>query len=217
MSTVQERLAQHESVGCCDWTQYPLLDRAQFFAKVAHEGQERTNGTPYIEHPERVADLLHTYGARFVSAELLAVAYLHDTVEDCGVSLEEIERYFGDWVARGVGQLTNQIEGEEHERAHGKPKWTIKHASLVEHCRHMDLPYKWVKLADRLDNLRDSRTQWKPKRLKRYAKAAYELLQALMPYPEGSEYLAADLLKLIYEIIPASEIAAYPILDDVRE
>lgn len=55
---------------------------ASEFAKVAHAGQFRRDGvTPYITHPEAVANML-----RGESDEVLATAWLHDVVEDCGAT-----------------------------------------------------------------------------------------------------------------------------------
>lgn len=193
----------------------PFLGRAEAFAAWAHEGQTRSDGSPYISHPRRLVSILESYGVR--DEEILAVAFLHDTVEDCEVTEEEIRRFFGDRVASGVMQLTNIIEGDAHERKHGKVSFVAKHQALIEHCRHMDLPWKWVKLADRMDNIADSKGVWKPKRYRRYAKAGYELAQALMPWPKGAEALACKLISDIYEIIPPEEIEAYQIVDDVRE
>jgi GTP diphosphokinase / guanosine-3',5'-bis(diphosphate) 3'-diphosphatase len=193
----------------------PLLGRAGAFAAHAHSGQTRSDGSPYIEHPCRLAGLLVRHGV--TDEEILAMAYLHDTVEDCDVSEDEIKEFFGERVARGVMQLTNKIEGESHERKFGRVSFVAKHNALLEHCRRMDLDVKWVKLADRLDNLQDSLGHWKPKRIKRYAKAGYELVQALMPWPKGSETLACQLVSIIYDIIPPEEIANYQIVDDVRE
>lgn len=191
------------------------LARAATFADWAHAGQTRSDGTPYIEHPRRVARYLRAAGVE--DEGILAVAFLHDTIEDCDVTEVEIRELFGDRVARGVMQLTNKIEGDAHERQFGKISFVKKHGSLLEHCRNMDMEFKWVKLADRYDNLADAKGIWKPKRLKRYAKAGYELVKALMPWPKGSEMLACDLVSEIYEIIPPEEIEAYQIVDDVRE
>ncbi len=62
---------------------------AERIARKAHAGQTRRNGTtPYISHPQAVAD----YVARVAkeSDEAVAVAWLHDTIEDCGLTTYDL-------------------------------------------------------------------------------------------------------------------------------
>jgi len=61
-------------------------------ATVAHDGQLRQTGEPYVCHPLVVAEILAEYGMD--EATLLA-AILHDVVEDSDFTLEEIEEQFG--------------------------------------------------------------------------------------------------------------------------
>src|ERR671916_124010 len=69
-----------------------LLNRAYVFAMRAHGSQLRASGDPYFSHPVEVAGILTGY--RLDSASI-ATALLHDTVEDTGATLEDIERLFG--------------------------------------------------------------------------------------------------------------------------
>jgi GTP pyrophosphokinase len=77
---------------------------------------------------------------------MIIAALLHDTVEDCGVSIEEIEELFGSQVSIYVFALTSNKE--EYKEAGGKAKylakkmWKMSDNTLV------------LKLADRIDNLR---------------------------------------------------------------
>lgn len=84
----------------------PLVRSALEKARVAHKGQIRngSGGTPYVEHPMRVAALLDEHGFR---QEVLAAALLHDVVEDSGTTLDELRAEFGDEVAGLVGALTD--------------------------------------------------------------------------------------------------------------
>jgi (p)ppGpp synthase/HD superfamily hydrolase len=81
-----------------------MLEKAKQFAMKAHEGQVRKyTNEPYIEHPLAVAELIEV----FVQDEAtLTAAVLHDTVEDCDVTIEEIQKEFGDEVACYVWYLT---------------------------------------------------------------------------------------------------------------
>lgn len=80
--------------------------RALDFAYEKHAGQYDKAGKPYVEHVIRVALAVKKYGAKFVIAALL-----HDTVEDCGVSLATIEEIWGKEIALAVDSLSRR-EGE---------------------------------------------------------------------------------------------------------
>lgn len=86
-------------------TQQSTLSKAYDFAAAAHKDQTRKyTGEPYITHPVEVAlilgDVSHT-------TEMLCAALLHDVVEDCGVTLEEIREKFGPVVEDLVFWLTD--------------------------------------------------------------------------------------------------------------
>lgn len=66
------------------------IDRALRFAVQAHGSQTRKGtAVPYITHPVGVALLLARTGA---SDDVIAAGLLHDTAEDCGVTLEELAK-----------------------------------------------------------------------------------------------------------------------------
>jgi len=74
---------------------------AQKIATAAHEGQKRTNGSPYIQHPARIA----------AKAEdrLKPIAWLHDVPEDTQVTLEDLKREgFPTYVLAAVDLLTHR-------------------------------------------------------------------------------------------------------------
>ena len=117
--------------------------RARAFALEAHGGQ-RYGDQPYAVHLDAVAGLLVPYGET-----ARAVGYLHDVVEDTGVTLERVRAEFGDLVADCVALVTDQPGAERSER---KAKTNAKLAA-VEGERRLALV---VKAADRLANLRAS-------------------------------------------------------------
>lgn len=80
-----------------------LIEHVEAFAAAAHEGQTDKAGQPYITHPRRVAAAVAAAG---LDEEAVAAAWLHDVVEDCDVTLDEIEAEFGPQVAHLVGLLT---------------------------------------------------------------------------------------------------------------
>ncbi len=132
--------------------QVALVEKAYNFALDAHQGQLRKSGEPYLEHPVGVAMILAEL--QFDSATL-AAALLHDVLEDCGISVSEIEANFGDEVARLVGGTTKLSKL-------AKPVYgdAAKRELQVENLRKMliatteDLRVIYIKLADRLHNMR---------------------------------------------------------------
>jgi len=124
-----------------------LLEKAILFATEKHKGQRRKDdGRPYILHPLSV---LITLGKikKSNNFPLIAIAcVLHDVVEDCEVTLEEIAKEFGHSVSSLVGELTS--DPVEVKRV-GKAVY------LAEKMRKMSSYALRIKLADRLDNLED--------------------------------------------------------------
>ena len=125
-----------------------LIEKARAFATAAHAavGQLRKyTFEPYIVHPAEVAALVATVPGH--TPEMIAAAWLHDTVEDTGVTSELIRKEFGDEVAELVGWLTdvsrpdhgNRAARKAVDRAHtaGAPAaaQTIKLADLIANTR----------------------------------------------------------------------------------
>jgi len=78
--------------------------KAAGFAKAAHKGQTRGHGAPYFEHPKAVARILWDQGYKHLA--LIKAAYLHDTIEDCGVTEKQIAEMFGELTAYYVAAVT---------------------------------------------------------------------------------------------------------------
>jgi GTP diphosphokinase / guanosine-3',5'-bis(diphosphate) 3'-diphosphatase len=122
-----------------------LLD-ALDFAADRHRDQRRKDvrGSPYVNHLITVARILADTGG-ITDPVVLAVAVLHDTVEDVGVSFAEIEERFGEPVRSIVAEVTDDKSLEKDERKRLQ----------VEHAPFMSTGAKLVKLADKIANLRD--------------------------------------------------------------
>lgn len=121
------------------------------FAKAAHEGQVRKfSGDPYINHPVRVALMATEHGLGHIA---VAAALLHDVVEDCDVSMDEIAERFGRFVARAVWGLTN------YEARNGGPDDTMNRAARKAADRvwlaAQDPSVKSIKILDMIDNMID--------------------------------------------------------------
>lgn len=89
----------------------PRLVDAFAFALESHATQPRKGSAiPYIAHPLAVASIVLELGG---DEDEAIAALLHDVVEDCGVSLEDIGRRFGDRVEELVEGATDFARGEE--------------------------------------------------------------------------------------------------------
>lgn len=93
---------------------------AMVFAREAHKNQVRKyTGEPYINHLAEVTGIAMSVGwhaALIHPDKFMAVCWLHDCVEDCGVKIEEIESRFGFDVALGVSGLSDIETGNRAER-----------------------------------------------------------------------------------------------------
>src|SRR6476646_10922188 len=78
------------------------------FAAEKHAQQKRKgeNGEPYFNHLLEVAELIAASSPN-MDVELVMAAFLHDTVEDTGVTLQELEQRFGRDVADLVAEVTD--------------------------------------------------------------------------------------------------------------
>ncbi|MBN6067318.1 HD domain-containing protein [Aggregatibacter actinomycetemcomitans] len=87
-----------------------LSTRAELFAKSIHHNQMDKAGKPYIQHLQAVVDNLVD-----PSDEMVAVAWLHDSVEDTEITLNDLSRYFGDTVSDAVSAIT-KVKGESYDK-----------------------------------------------------------------------------------------------------
>lgn len=128
------------------------LIQAVQFATKAHAGQKRKYiDEAYIHHPLRVMNwvLIHPSipGNREVAA---MAAVLHDVVEDCDVTLQEIRDLFGADVALIVDGLTNVFIKADFPGLNRKARKWSEAARLGECCPEV----KIIKMFDLIDNLR---------------------------------------------------------------
>ncbi|HAE09626.1 MAG TPA: bifunctional (p)ppGpp synthetase/guanosine-3',5'-bis(diphosphate) 3'-pyrophosphohydrolase, partial [Alphaproteobacteria bacterium] len=79
------------------------LHRAFVFGMEAHDGQIRASGEPYYTHPIAVANILVDMR---LDLDTVITALLHDTVEDCDVTLDTLGDAFGPSVAQLVDGVT---------------------------------------------------------------------------------------------------------------
>ncbi|MBB5571973.1 MULTISPECIES: RelA/SpoT family protein [Rhizobium] len=124
-----------------------LLNKAYVYAMQKHGQQKRASGDPYISHPLEVAAILTDMR---LDESTIAVALLHDTIEDTTATRAEIDELFGEDIGRLVEGLT-KIK---------KLDLVTKKAKQAENLRKLllaisdDVRVLLVKLADRLHNMR---------------------------------------------------------------
>lgn len=123
-----------------------LWMRAAMFASRAHAGHVRKDGrTPYVSHVARVALVVSSvFGVG--DERTLAIALLHDTIEDTTVDFDEVADEFGEEIAHGVGLLSKDMRLREDER---EREYDARLADA-------DWRVHLVKLADQYDNLADT-------------------------------------------------------------
>ena len=129
-----------------------LVTSAYTFASRAHAGQFRKTGEPFLEHPLNTALILADF---HLDAETLAAALLHDVLEDCGVSLGEVEASFGPEVAKlvdGVTKLSRLTSRSRTPEARSRAQAENLRKMLLATAE--DLRVVLIKLADRLHNMR---------------------------------------------------------------
>lgn len=136
------------------------LDEVDVFAEAAHAGQTRQAGEPYIVHPRAVRAILEDELPEAVDEATLAIALLHDVLEDCDVHPTILLERYGRRVQEGVTLLSWNLKALGVER-----EARIYWSGIRRGPREVRL----VKAADRLHNLRDSIEHRDPALHARYA------------------------------------------------
>lgn len=159
---------------------------AASFASNAHESQKRKyTGEPYFVHCAEVAEIVRSVGG---DSEMIAAAYLHDTVEDTSVEIEDIEREFGKDVADLVADLTDVSTPFDGSRAERK-------ALDREHSAKASSRAKTIKLADLISNSK-SITKYDPGFAVTYMREKQLLLPHLV---QGNNNLFKEAERIIQE------------------
>lgn len=125
-----------------------LVETARVFATARHAaiGQVRKyTGEPYIVHPAAVVEILESVGC---PDWMLAAGWLHDVVEDCGVSLDYIFDHWGWRVSNAVDWMTNRATKADGNR---RRRFEIDMARQARATPQA----KTIRLADIIDNTRN--------------------------------------------------------------
>lgn len=130
------------------------IRKAYEYAEIAHRGQFRCSGEPYITHPLHVAKLA---AEMLPDVNTICAALLHDTIEDCNVTYEDIEHEFGTDVANLVDGVTKMATFRYLSKQEQDLKYTRKVITGIT----KDVRIIFIKLCDKLHNM--STMEYKPK------------------------------------------------------
>ena len=151
-----------------------LILSAARYAADKHSSQRRKGeaGEPYVNHLLEVADLVAS-ALNEPDPHLIMAALLHDTVEDVGVTRQDLIEQFGEDVASLVMEVTDDKNLPKAERKRLQ----------VEHAPHKTPRAQMIKLADKTSNLRSilksAPSNWDYERKKQYFEWARSVVEAL--------------------------------------
>lgn len=163
-----------------------ILFDAIEFATLAHRGQFR-KGTrvPYIVHPLNVAKLLIESDA---AANTVIAGVLHDTIEDAGVTSDQIAQRFGKEVCELVAAVTEPPRSLV---------WEDRKRTVLKRLESAPLAVLELECADKLDNIRAIQEDYA-----RYGDALWERFNRPRPY---QQWYYASMAQLLVRRIPAWE------------
>lgn len=167
IETIDE-LLEKASVYIPEEENIKLIKEAYDFADSKHKGQFRKSGEGYIIHPLNVALILTTI---YSDTQTIMAGLLHDVLEDCDCTREEMEERFG-------REVTNLVYGVTKL---GRINFSTENEYLIEYYKKIivgmseDVRVIIIKLADRLHNMR---TLWalSEEKQKKIAKETEEIL-----------------------------------------
>ena len=172
----------------------PAIDLVEVdaFAESAHAGQTRSTGEPYITHPRAVRAILEDELPEPVEDTTLAVALLHDVLEDCDVHPTVLLERWGREVQEGVTLLS----------------WNLKALGLDRDARiywsgirRGPRAVRLVKAADRLHNVRETIASWNARMREKYLDETPEHLRPILR--EAGESWCVDRLEKALEELGA--------------
>jgi GTP pyrophosphokinase/guanosine-3',5'-bis(diphosphate) 3'-pyrophosphohydrolase len=168
-----------------------LLNRAYVYAMRMHGSQKRASGDPYFAHPIEVAGILTDYR---LDTATIVTALLHDVIEDCPVTPEDIEELFGEEISelvQGVTKLSKlELSSELTRQAENLRKFILAISK--------DVRVLMVKLADRLHNMRTLEYISSPAKRERIARETLDIY-APLARSIGCHRICSELEELAFE------------------
>lgn len=161
-----------------------VINKARLIAKTAHAAinqKRKYTGNDYIVHPAEVVYILNRNG--IADKETLAAAWLHDVVEDTGITLSFIKHNVSEEVSKVVEMVTDISKPEDGNR---------KARKLIdrEHYLTADSRGKNVKLADCLSNGMDIE-----KNDRNFSVVYFKEIKLLLPYLKGGDKVLYNKVK----------------------
>lgn len=175
-----------------------MIHKAAAFAAKVHENVNRKgSNVPYIVHPKEVAAIV---AAMTDDPEAIAAAYLHDVIEDAGVSYEELKDLFSQRVA-------DMVLAESEDKTKG---WEERKQHTIDRLHVASREDKIIAFGDKLSNLRCTASDyiafgddlWQKfnqrdkQRHAWYYRSVYETFGDFEEYPFYAEYRL--LLKMVF-------------------
>jgi len=185
-----------------------LVVKAYEIAKTLHGSQLRKDGSPYISHPVEVALILAIQG---FDEDVVSAALLHDVVEDCHYTVDQIREQFNDNVANLVDAVSS-IDGKNYEYNDEEifedidfvktsaDEQTFK--KLVSFGKKYPLAFS-IKFADRLHNLRTISVFDRSKKLEKVRETERWILP--MAKNLGAEYFYTEISNECFKIVNDSD------------
>jgi len=177
------------------------LIQAINFAAKKHSAQKRKGADeqPYVNHVLEVANLLASVG-KIEDYNVLIAAVLHDTIEDTETTRQEITKLFGATVSGYVAEVTDDKS---------LPKETRKQLQ-VEHAPHLSNGAKYIKLGDKISNIRDVSENppdgWSDERRLEYVNWGKQVIDGLRGVNENLEKHFDELVAMVREAIEKRQI-----------
>ena len=164
-----------------------LLRKAEKLA-TRHHGLQEYNGLPYDEHLQEVVNILERFG---YDGKYLLAGWLHDILEDCAISYNDIKKLFGEEIAEIVYDVTDEMGRNRKERkSKTYPKIRNNPDAII------------VKLADRIANM-ESSMKTKHGMIGAYQKE-YEAFKYQLQVPEHATPMWNHLDELFKDITVAT-------------
>ena len=159
-------------------TSSELIIAAECFARENHKRQTRKGAArePYINHVEEVAKLVTEFEGNEIA---IAGAWLHDVVEDCEPTIDDISERFGGAVAKVVREVTDNKDLEKTVRKHRQ----VESASRKSHEACL---IKWADKTSNLRSIANSPPDWTDERKREYIRWATSVTSNLRSQPEAA-------------------------------
>ncbi|PIR69689.1 MAG: hypothetical protein COU47_01190 [Candidatus Niyogibacteria bacterium CG10_big_fil_rev_8_21_14_0_10_46_36] len=148
-----------------------LLEDAFLFAEGAHKNQKRHSGEQYILHPIAVSLKVASIG---MDVRTVAAALLHDTIEDKGAALKDIQKKFG----TDIAFLVDGVTKVDKIKYHGVER-TVESMRKMFLAVAQDIRVVIIKLCDRLHNMETLESLPFPEKRLRIAKETLEIYASL--------------------------------------